>query len=110
MGPLGSCFLPPPHVIPATRRRARSIIRSCSSTQRWRASQRKKARLRRRSSMRVRDCAIILLSFLPLHVSAAPPTVDAAKAFLDKAEVQLQALTIAATRADWVRSTYITDD
>ncbi len=39
-----------------------------------------------------------------------PPTVAEAKAFLDEAEQKLLALSVDASRAGWVQSTYITDD
>jgi peptidyl-dipeptidase A len=38
------------------------------------------------------------------------PTAAEAKAFLDEAEPRLMQLTIDSSRADWVRSTFITDD
>ena len=53
--------------------------------------------------------------FLALLVSgvalAAPrPTIAQARTFLDDAEKQLLTLGVEAARADWVKSTYITDD
>src|SRR5450756_2100539 len=43
--------------------------------------------------------------------SAAPaPSVAEAQSFLDQAEKQLLALLVESGRADWVKSTYITDD
>jgi peptidyl-dipeptidase A len=42
--------------------------------------------------------------------TAQAPSVADAKSFLDKAETQLLALTVEADRADWVKSTFITDD
>ena len=43
--------------------------------------------------------------------SAAPaPSVAQAQSFLDQAEKQLLALLVESGRADWVKSTYITDD
>src|SRR5258707_1346956 len=39
-----------------------------------------------------------------------PPTVEEAKAFADGAEKTLLQLWIAQSRADWVKSTYITED
>ncbi len=39
-----------------------------------------------------------------------PPTAEEAKAFVDDAEQKLLKLWIDASRADWVKSTYITDD
>jgi peptidyl-dipeptidase A len=38
------------------------------------------------------------------------PTLADAKAFLDAAEAKLLALSVDSSRADWVKSTYITDD
>ncbi|HEV8231559.1 MAG TPA: M2 family metallopeptidase [Thermoanaerobaculia bacterium] len=38
------------------------------------------------------------------------PTVAEAKAFVDEAEAKLLELSVEASRADWVHSTYITDD
>ncbi len=46
-----------------------------------------------------------------LCASAAPaPSVAEARTFLDQAEKQLLALQVEFSRADWVKSTYITDD
>jgi len=42
--------------------------------------------------------------------TAGPPTVDEARAFIDKTEKDLLELGIKASRAEWVHSTYITDD
>ena len=42
--------------------------------------------------------------------SNAPPTVDAARAFIARAEETLNTLGVRASRADWVQSTYITAD
>ena len=41
---------------------------------------------------------------------ARPRTAAEAKAFTEKVEEQLLALANAASRADWVKATYITDD
>jgi peptidyl-dipeptidase A len=43
-------------------------------------------------------------------IAARMPTVADAKSFLDKAEAQLLALSVNASRGDWIKSTYITDD
>ncbi len=43
-------------------------------------------------------------------IAARNPTLADAKAFLKKAETQLLALSIDASRADWIKSTYIIDD
>jgi peptidyl-dipeptidase A len=42
--------------------------------------------------------------------AASPPTPAEAKTFVDEAEKSLLQLWIAQSRADWVKSTYITDD
>ncbi len=42
--------------------------------------------------------------------SEKPPTVAEARKFIEDAERQLLALSVEAGRADWVKSTYITDD
>jgi peptidyl-dipeptidase A len=39
-----------------------------------------------------------------------PPTVEEARAFVEQVEAKLLELSIEADRADWVKSTYITDD
>ncbi len=58
-------------------------------------------------------CSLVLALTLigSFHAAAAPrPTIAQARAFLDGAEKQLLALGVEASRADWVKSTYITDD
>jgi peptidyl-dipeptidase A len=52
--------------------------------------------------------AVILSGQAP--VSSPPPTVDAARAFIARAEETLNSLGVRASRADWVQSTYITSD
>jgi peptidyl-dipeptidase A len=52
--------------------------------------------------------AVILSGQAP--VSSPPPTVDAARAFIARAEEALNSLGVRASRADWVQSTYITSD
>jgi len=42
--------------------------------------------------------------------SQQPPTVEQAEAFLQNAEAKLLELNVLSSRADWVKSTYITDD
>jgi len=42
--------------------------------------------------------------------AAAPPTVHEAQVFIEDAEARLLASSVDASRADWVKSTYITDD
>ena len=56
-------------------------------------------------------CAWILLSssMITLVAEKAPTAADA-KAFLDAAESKLLVLSVEAERANWVKSTYITDD
>jgi peptidyl-dipeptidase A len=57
-----------------------------------------------------------LLTMTGISASAADekshqaPTVPEAEAFIKKAEEQLLELNVLASRADWVKSTYITDD
>jgi peptidyl-dipeptidase A len=51
-----------------------------------------------------------LLLFLCWSALAAPPTVADARKFIEDAEARLLALNIDAGRADWIKSTYITDD
>jgi peptidyl-dipeptidase A len=52
-----------------------------------------------------------LVLFLPLVLAAAaPPTPQEAQAFLNNAEARLLSLNIDASRADWIKSTYITGD
>ena len=62
--------------------------------------------------MMLRRRAILFLPFLTASLIAAPakPTVEDAKAFVEKTEAQLLALNVDSSRADWVRSTYITSD
>jgi peptidyl-dipeptidase A len=43
-------------------------------------------------------------------IAARIPTISDAKSFLEKAEAQLLALSVNASRGDWIKSTYITDD
>src|SRR4030095_16766321 len=39
-----------------------------------------------------------------------PPSIAEAKAFIDDAEARLMALSVDASRANWVQSTHITED
>jgi peptidyl-dipeptidase A len=59
-----------------------------------------------------RIAALIALVFCLGRTSAAdaPPTVEEAKAFIEKAEATLLDLWIDAERASWVYATFITDD
>ncbi len=52
---------------------------------------------------------ITILTVLPF-ATAAPPTIQDAKTFVEAAEKQLLVLGVESSRADWVKSTYITDD
>ena len=68
--------------------------------------------------------AVALLWFLPLSAASLigaqtketppmarkPATVDEAKQFIEDAEARLLALSVEASRAEWVKSTYITED
>lgn len=45
-----------------------------------------------------------------LLLSAPRKTIEDAKAFIEKAEAELLGLSVDSGRADWVKSTYITDD
>ncbi|MFB3829468.1 MAG: M2 family metallopeptidase [Bryobacteraceae bacterium] len=52
----------------------------------------------------------LLLLLLAPACSRRPPTVEEARRFLDSAEQQLLALSTDSGRADWIKSTYITED
>jgi peptidyl-dipeptidase A len=54
-------------------------------------------------------CAGLLAGSLALFAAPRRTVVDA-KAFLEKAEAELLALAIDASRAEWIKSTYIIDD
>ena len=60
------------------------------------------------SSYRLPLQALLLL--IPAPSFAAAPTVDDARRFLDAAQARLLTLSVIASRADWVKSTYITED
>jgi peptidyl-dipeptidase A len=51
-----------------------------------------------------------LLLLLCVCATAAPPTIAEAQKFIEDAEARLLALNADAQRADWVKSTFITDD
>lgn len=57
---------------------------------------------------------VLCLSLMPFYgfaqSSAGKPTVEEARAFLDKANAELLALGNEAAQAGWVQATYITDD
>ena len=58
-----------------------------------------------------RTFVLIVAAALSATVEAAgPPTVREAQKFIEDAEARLQALSVEGQRADWVKSTYITDD
>jgi len=46
----------------------------------------------------------------PVKTAAKAPTVEEARAFVDEADARLLELANESSRADWVKSTYITDD
>ena len=57
--------------------------------------------------------AAALMAMTPLaaaQAQAARPTPAEAKAFVDKAEAELEALSVYTAKAAWVRATYITED
>ncbi|MGH9870504.1 MAG: M2 family metallopeptidase [Candidatus Polarisedimenticolia bacterium] len=59
----------------------------------------------------MRPALLLLTSVIGISVlQAAPPTVDEARAFLERTDLRLLELTIMAARAGWVQSTYITQD
>jgi peptidyl-dipeptidase A len=60
--------------------------------------------------MKIRHIACLLLACAGMAGAAAKPTAEEARKFIDDAEQKLLALGIDAGRADWVKSTYITDD
>ena len=53
--------------------------------------------------------AVTLLATVPAWAAPAP-TVEEARRFMDQAEARLLKLNVDSSRADWVRSTYITGD
>jgi peptidyl-dipeptidase A len=57
-------------------------------------------------------CPALLLGTVPAKKKSAgePPAAAEAKKFLDEAEAKLLKLSVDASRAAWVQSTYITDD
>lgn len=60
-------------------------------------------------------CALIGLGFSQSAAktsssSATVPTVDEARAFVEEVEARLLALSVEASRSNWVQSTYITED
>ena len=75
---------------------------------RWRAA--RKNRLWYLGKMKIRAfCCALLLSAL-LAGADRKPTPEEARKFIDEAERKLLLLGVDAARADWIKSTYITDD
>jgi peptidyl-dipeptidase A len=60
--------------------------------------------------MKLRLTAFVIAAIAILTAATRLPTESDAKAFLDKAESGLLALTLDAARAAWIKSTFITDD
>ena len=54
--------------------------------------------------------AYSLTALLTLSVGAKPATVEEAKTFTSKTEDDLKRLWVRAQTAEWIKSTYITDD
>jgi peptidyl-dipeptidase A len=55
-------------------------------------------------------CLLTYITALPASAASQSPTADEARAFLDKAEAELLALSTEASRAQWVQATYIIGD
>jgi peptidyl-dipeptidase A len=53
---------------------------------------------------------LILAACAATLIAARKSPAEEAKAFLDKVEAELLTLTVDASRGDWIKSTYITDD
>ena len=53
---------------------------------------------------------VILMAAAAAMSAATPPTVREAEKFIADAEARLLVLSVDGSRADWVKSTYITDD
>src|SRR5690348_1596838 len=61
--------------------------------------------------MHLRSCAILACAAALLAACGHPkPTAEDARKFMDGAEQRLLVLGVDQARADWVKSTYITDD
>lgn len=54
--------------------------------------------------------ALVSFALIPLQAAEDPPTGDQVRQFIEDAESELLALSIEAQQAQWVKSTYITDD
>jgi len=63
-----------------------------------------------RVGMRIRITSSVLLACALLMAADRKPTPDEARKFIDDAEQKLLVLGVDAGRADWIKSTYITDD
>jgi peptidyl-dipeptidase A len=64
-----------------------------------------------KSRLVIVSACVVVLAGSPLLISAARKTTLAdATAFVEKAESELLKLAVDSQRADWIRSTYITDD
>ena len=59
--------------------------------------------------MKIRPVAFVAM-LSAAAAAGAPPTAQEARKFIDDAERKLLVLNVDASRADWVKSTYITDD
>src|SRR5450432_1593216 len=59
--------------------------------------------------MPCRFCWILVIPVVML-AAAKPPTVAEAKTFIEQAEARLEVLNSNQQQADWVKSTFITDD
>src|SRR5574337_1013548 len=67
------------------------------------------------SMIALQYCAVAICGLLPgvaqdNPMSRKAPTVQEAKVFIEDAESRLLTLSVEAQRAEWVKSTYITDD
>ena len=60
--------------------------------------------------MQMRSIAALAGSLVLLAGCASKPTADDARKFIDDAEQKLLVLGVDSSRADWIKSTYITDD
>src|SRR5215813_2965333 len=68
---------------------------------------------RRISGLALTACAALTVAGaaeMDAQATSKPPTAADAKAFVDDAQKKLLALWITQSRADWVKSTFITDD
>ena len=61
--------------------------------------------------MKIRAAACIAATFAAMVYAAAPKaTPEEARKFINDAEQKLLLLGVDSARADWIKSTYITDD